>query len=126
MLASDTSAPAPPPPAAPPPAVRRRRWLIWAPVLVLCLLAGGWLGVRYSSTGRQAQLAAGYVAHVTCSCRFVGRRGMASCDTDREPGTEIVTVSENNKERTITARILLLASRTARFDPEYGCVLDAP
>lgn len=121
MLASDTSAP-----LSPPPAPRRRRWLIWAPVLALCLLAGGWLGLRYSGTGRQAQLAAGYIAHVTCSCRFVGRRDMASCDTDREPGTEIVTVSEDNKERTITARVSLLASRTARFDPEYGCTLDAP
>lgn len=120
MLASDTSAPTPP--SAP----ARRRWLIWAPVLALCLLAGAWLGLRYSSTGQQAQLAAGYIAHVTCSCRFVGGRDMASCDTDREPGTEVVQVSEDSANRTITAKVPLLSRRIARFDPEYGCTLDAP
>lgn len=124
MLASDTSAPETPPPAPPP--ARRRRWLIWGPVLALCLAAGAWLGLRYSTTGKQAELAAGYVAHVTCSCRFIGRRDMASCDTDREPGTEIVQVSEDNKERSITATVPFLARRTATFDPEYGCSLDKP
>ena len=30
---------------------RLRRWWIWAPVLLLCLLAGGWLGLKHSATG---------------------------------------------------------------------------
>lgn len=119
MLASDTL-------VTPPEAPRRRRWLIWAPVLLACALAGAWLGLRYSTTGRQAQLATGYIAHVVCSCRYVGGRDMASCETDREPGTEVVRISEDVAARTITARVPLLASRTARFDPEYGCSLDAP
>jgi hypothetical protein len=124
MLASETLDP---PPAQPPqPGPSKRRWLIWAPVLILCLAAGAWLGLRHSSTGRQAQLAAGYIAHVTCSCRFVGGRDMASCDTDREPGTEVVEVREDSARRTITAKVPLLAKRTARFDPEYGCTLDPP
>jgi hypothetical protein len=122
MLASDTSAP-PPPTAAPP---SRRRWLIWAPVLLLCALVGAWLGLRYSTTGRQAALATGYIAQVTCSCRYVGGRSLASCDTDREPGTEIVQVEDNGASRTITAKVPWLAKRVARFDPEYGCTLDAP
>lgn len=121
MLASDTS-PSPTPPAAAP----RRRWLIWAPVLALCLLAGGWLGLRYSTTGRQAALATGYIAQVTCSCRFVSGRDMASCDTDREPGTEVVQVEEDSAGRTITAKVPLLSRRISRFDPEYGCTLDPP
>ena len=122
MLASDTSAPLPPPSRK----ASGRRWLVWAPVLALCLLAGAWLGLRYSGTGRQAALAAGYVAQVTCSCRFVGGRDMASCDTDREPGTEIVEVTEDSADRTITAKVPLLSRRISRFDPEYGCTLDAP
>lgn len=121
MLASDTSAPPPPPATA-----RRRRWLLWAPLLLLCLAAGGWLGLRYSTTGRQAALATGYIAQVTCSCRYVGGRDMASCNTDREPGTEIVTVEDDSAGRTITASVPLLSRRTARFDPEYGCTLDPP
>jgi hypothetical protein len=95
-------------------------------VLLLCAAAGGWLGLKYSATGRQAALATGYIAHVVCSCRFVGGRDMASCETDREPGTQVVRIEEDSTRRTITARVPLLASRTARFDPEYGCALDAP
>ena len=121
MLASETLDP-PAPNGRP----RWRRWLIWGPVLALCLAAGAWLGLRYSSTGRQAQLATGYIAHVVCSCRFVGGRDMTSCEGDREPGTEIVEVTEDSAGRSITARVPMLASRTARFDPEYGCTLDAP
>jgi hypothetical protein len=120
MLASDT--------LDQPPAPRPgwRRWLLWAPLLIACLAAGSWLGLRYSTTGRQAALATGYVAHVVCSCRYVGGRDMASCETDREPGTEIVQVTDDTEARTITARVPLLSRRTARFDPEYGCTLDAP
>ena len=105
---------------------RFRRWWVWGPVLLLSLLAGAWLGVRHSDTGKQAGVAAGYVAHVVCSCRFVGNRDMASCQTDFEPGMEIVTVIENAEKRSITASVPLLAKRTATFDPEYGCTLDKP
>lgn len=122
MLASDTHASSTPPPAA----GNRRRWLIWIPLLLLCAAAGGWLGLRYSTTGKQAQLGAGYIAHVVCSCRYVGGRDMASCETDREPGTQIVQITEDSAARSVTASVPLLSSRTARYDPEYGCTLDAP
>ncbi|WP_439545537.1 hypothetical protein [Sandarakinorhabdus sp.] len=125
MLASDTLDATPPPPPSPAPR-SRRRWLIWLPVLLLCALVGGWFGLKYSSTGKQAQLATGYIAHVMCACRYVGGRDMASCETDREPGTDIVEVSEDSAARSITAKVPFLSSRTARFDPEYGCTLDAP
>lgn len=105
---------------------RRRPWLFMAPVLLLTLFAGAWLGLKYSSTGKRAELATGYIAHVVCSCRYVGNREMASCETDREPGTEIVRISEDPERRRITASVPLLARRTARFDPDYGCTLDPP
>jgi hypothetical protein len=104
----------------------QRRWLLWAPVLLLSLVVGGWFGLKHSSLGQQAELGAGYIAHVICSCRYVGNRDMASCRTDFEAGTEIVTVSEDVGERTIVATVPLLARREARFDPEFGCALDAP
>ena len=103
-----------------------RRWWLWAPVILLGLLAGGWLGLKHSSTGKRAELGAGYIAHVVCSCRYVGNRDMASCKTDFEPGTEIVSVEEDAGARRITASVPLLASRSATFDPEYGCALDKP
>ncbi len=102
-----------------------RRWWFWLPLL-LCLVAGGWLGLKYSSTGKRADLAAGYIAHVVCSCRYVGNREMPSCETDREPGTDIVKVVDDTARRRVTASVPLLASRTATFDPEYGCALDKP
>jgi hypothetical protein len=106
-----------------PPAGGGRLWL-WL-LFALLLIAGiGWFAVKQSATGKRAELAVGYIAHVVCSCRFVGARDMASCETDREPGTEIVKVREDSAGRSITASVPLLASRTARFDPEYGCTLD--
>ena len=106
--------------------LRFRRWWVWGPVLLLCLLAGAWLGLKHSSTGKRADLGAGYIAHVVCSCRYAGNRDMASCKTDFEPGTDIVKVEDDAKTRTITASVPLLSKRTARFDPEYGCTLDKP
>lgn len=103
-----------------------RRWLLWAPVLILSLLAGGWFGLKHSSVGQQAELGAGYIAHVVCSCRYVGNRDMASCKTDFEAGTEIVQVKDNEAKKTIIASVPLLARREARYDPEYGCTLLAP
>lgn len=105
---------------------RFKRWYVWGPVLLLCLIAGAWLGLKYSSTGKRAEVAAGYVAHVVCSCRYVGNRDMASCKTDFEPGMEIVKVEDDGDKRRITAKVPFLASRTATFDPEYGCALDKP
>ena len=103
-----------------------RRWWVWGPLLLLSLLAGGWLALKTSSTGKRAELGAGYIAHVVCSCRYVGNRNMASCETDFEPGTEIVKVEEDSARRRITASVPFLAKRTATFDPEYGCALDTP
>lgn len=105
---------------------RFQRWWIWGPVLLLCLLAGAWLGLKHSSTGKRADLGAGYVAHVVCSCRYVGNRDMASCKTDFEPGTEIVKVEDDLKNRRITASVPLLSRRSATYDPEFGCALDKP
>ena len=102
-----------------------RRWWFWL-ALVVVLLAAAWLTVRYTSTGKRAEIATGYVAHVVCSCRYVGNRDMASCKTDFEPGMEIVKVKDDTARRRITASVPLLSSRTATFDPEYGCALDTP
>jgi hypothetical protein len=107
-------------------AATRRRWLLWSPVLLLTLLAGGWLGLKTGSLGKRAELGAGYIAHVVCSCRYVGNRDMASCRGDFEAGTEIVRVADDEARRTVTASVPLLASRVARFDPDFGCLLDAP
>ena len=102
------------------------RWWLWVPVILLVAALGTWAALKLTTPGKRAELATGYIAHVVCSCRYVGNRDMASCRTDFEPGTEIVRVADDVATRTVTASVPLLSSRTARFDPEYGCTLDAP
>jgi hypothetical protein len=103
---------------------RGRLW-VWG-VLLLTLMVGGWLGLKYSVIGKRAAVGSGYVAHVVCSCRYVGNRDAASCATDLEPGMEIVRITDDPVERRVTASVPLLGSRTATYDPEYGCSLDKP
>ncbi len=105
---------------------RTSRWWLWGPVLLLTLLAGGLLGLKSSSTGKRAELGAGYIAHVVCSCRYVGNRDMASCRTDFEAGAEIVNVQDYAERKTVIASVPFLARRSARYDPVYGCQLDPP
>ncbi len=101
----------------------RNWWLILLAVIVVAA-AGGWVVLRQSATGRRADLATGYVAHVVCSCRYVGNRDLKSCATDFEPGMEIVRMSDDTAAKRITAWVPLLAKRTATYSPEYGCALD--
>ena len=83
-------------PANPVPS-RWLRWYVWGPVLLLGIAIIALFAVKHSATGRRAELATGYIAHVVCSCRYVGNRDMASCKTDFEPGTEIVDVTDDSK-----------------------------
>jgi hypothetical protein len=105
---------------------KRRRWWLWVPILLLVLAIAAWAAIKVTTPGKRAELGAGYVAHVVCSCRYVGNRDLASCRTDMEPGTEIVTIEDDEAKRAVTASVALLARRTATYDPEYGCALDKP
>lgn len=84
----------------------------------IALAASGRAPVRYAATG------AGYVAHVVCSCRYVGGRDLKSCATDLEPGMEIVRYKDDPAAKRITAWVPLLAKKTAVSDGEFGCVLE--
>lgn len=91
---------------------------------MLVAASGGFAVVKTGSTGKRADLASGYVAHVVCSCRYVGRRDLKSCATDLEPGMQIVRMSDDPAARRITAWVPLLAKHTATWSPEFGCSLD--
>lgn len=70
------------------------------------------------------QLGVGYGARVACGCRFIGNRPLDSCTADFEPGMEAIRLREDAADRSVTAYVPLLASRTARFDPVLGCQPD--
>lgn len=101
--------------------MKARTWWLLAG-LVAVVLASGYAWLRLGPQGKRGDLAAGYVAHVVCSCRYVGGRDMKSCATDFEPGMEIVRMSDDPAAKRITAWVPGLPKRVARYDgPEYGC-----
>lgn len=71
-----------------------------------------------------ARVGAAYGARVACSCRYLGGRSLGDCRKDFEPGMELVLLSENVAERSVTATFPLLASETARLHKGEGCRLD--
>jgi membrane protein DedA with SNARE-associated domain len=89
-------------------------------VLILCGLLA-WNGPRLLA---RAQLGAAYGARLGCSCRYVEGRAMGSCADDKAPGMALVRLEDLAESRAVKASVPLLASRTARFRPGWGCLLD--
>ncbi len=104
--------------------MKARNWWLAGPPLLFVVMVGGWIAVKHSVLGRRADVGSGYVAHVVCSCRYVGNRDLKSCATDFEPGMEIVHMSDDPAAKRITAWVPLLASHTATYSAAYGCALD--
>jgi hypothetical protein len=73
----------------------------------------------------QLELGTGYAARVACACRYIGNRPLGSCYKDFEPGMEMIGLSENPADKSVTASVPLLAHRTAHFDPLLGCQPEA-
>ena len=93
-------------------------------MVAIIVLLGGLLFWQLPSWQRQAEVGAAYGARVGCSCRFIEGRDIASCEGDFEPGMGMVSLSENAGQRSITASVPLLASRTAVLDGASGCILE--
>lgn len=66
-----------------------------------------------------------YAAKATCSCRYVAERGMASCESDLPSNMWAIWLSDDEAERSVTARVPLVASDTATWREGYGCVLES-
>ena len=65
-----------------------------------------------------------YGARTACSCRYVAGRPLGDCEKDFESGMEWVFLSDDPETKSVTARVPLLASATARYRDGFGCVLD--
>ena len=101
---------------------RRRRWrtaLALALLAVAFLLAWFW-----KPLGGYAVAGASYGAKVTCACRFIGGRSLQDCRKDFVSGMGLVTLSEDAKAKSVTARFPLLSSQTATFREGEGCMLE--
>ena len=101
---------------------KSRRPLVVLATLGVVLLGAGWY-FRAPITG-YAGTATAYSAHVACSCRYIGGRGLEDCGKDKLAGMELVTLVEDAEARSVTARFPLLSSDTATYRQGYGCVLE--
>ena len=104
------------------PALRSRRWpkVLLAVGVIAALLA--WY-YRDTVVDR-AVTGTAYGARVACSCRFIGGRDLKDCEKDFEPGMGMVSLSEDDGAKSVTASVPLLVSQTATFREGYGCVLE--
>lgn len=72
----------------------------------------------------EARAGAAYGAHTACSCRYIGGRELGDCRKDFVAGMGLVFLSEDEGDRSVTARVPLLASETARYSEGRGCLLE--
>lgn len=97
----------------------------WPRLLLLAALILAALGWYYGpDLSAKAGIGTAYGARVACSCRHAGGRSLADCEKDFEPGMELVSLSEDEKAKSVTASVPLLASHTATWREGYGCVLE--
>jgi hypothetical protein len=85
--------------------------------VIMLLLVWNW-----SSIKGQALVGAAYGAHITCSCRYIEGRDMASCETDKEAGMELVGLSDDPENKRVTASVPFLAEAVAERRGAFGCV----
>ena len=107
---------------------RARRWWYW-PIriaIALVLIGVALLIWQWQSLTMQARLGARYTARVACSCRYIEGRSMESCQSDKEPGTEIVSMRDDPASRRVFASVPLLAEAAAEKRGDFGCVLLTP
>ncbi|WOE75029.1 hypothetical protein [Alterisphingorhabdus coralli] len=96
--------------------------MLW---LVLALLVVAIVGVLWNLAAIRSYTNVGsaYSARVVCSCRYVGGRDLTDCEKDLEPGMEVVSLSDDEEAKRVTAYVPLLAEQKAEFREGYGCVL---
>jgi hypothetical protein len=100
------------------------RWLRYGLLFVVLVVALAvtllWSRMHDAALARTA-----YGAQTGCLCRFVAGRTLDQCAADPGVAQDWVRLSEDGTARAVTASVPGLASQTARWTPESGCMLDA-
>src|SRR5690349_25107590 len=100
---------------------RKTNRVLWIAGALVALLAL-WAAFGSAALG-YARAGTAYGARVACSCRYVAGRSLEDCTKDKLAGMELVTLSDDDEAKSVTARMLILASDTATYRKGYGCVL---
>lgn len=107
------------------PTVSGKRPFPWVSAFVLLAVVGTAVWWFYGEAIRGYALAGtGYGAKNACSCRHIAGRELSSCEADFTPGMELVFLTEDAEEKSVTAFVPLVASQTAHYRGGYGCVLE--
>ncbi len=91
-------------------------------IAVVLFIALAWFAYNYRGIKGQAELAAAYGAHITCSCRYIAGRELNNCKRDFEPGMDMLAVTDDPENKRITASIPFLAKAIAERRGAYGCI----
>ncbi len=102
-----------------------RRNVRIAGLAVVGLFLAGAAATRSEAVSGTAQAGTSYGAKNACSCRFIAGRELSDCYRDFLPGMDFVWLSEDADDKSVTARVPLVASTTARWREGYGCVLES-
>ena len=90
---------------------------------LLVVIGAGAVALNWHWLNAEAAAGTAYGAHVGCACHFIAGRSLADCRKDFEPGMELVSLSADESTKQLTARFVPLASQTATWRPDTGCVL---
>lgn len=96
-----------------------RNLTLLALVIAIALTAWFWTRMRETALTRSAT-----AAQTGCLCRYAAGRSLASCQGDPAVKQSWVGLHDDASAHSLTASVPLLASQTARWVPETGCMLD--
>lgn len=104
--------------------IRRPDWRLVAVVVAVLVVA--YCAWHWAAWQRRAWIGAGFGARIACSCRKVEGRDLGSCQSDfrRLSGMGLVHISDRSDGAGVDASVPLLAHRTARLVPGFGCVIE--
>lgn len=101
------------------PSRRKTKLVLGMGALLAVVATWGWKPLTV-----QAEAGTAYGARVGCACREIDGRDLADCEKDFLDGMGLVSLSEDEAERSVTASVPLIASTTATFREGWGCVLE--
>lgn len=96
-----------------------RNLILLVLVVVVALTAWFWSTMRTTAVARSA-----YAAQAACLCHFAAGRGLQSCQGDPAVRQTWVGLHVDEAAHSLTASVPALASQTARWSPQNGCMLD--
>lgn len=101
-------------------ATRAARRLLWVPLALVAF----YVAVNWTSWQRRADLGAGLGARMTCSCRYVEGRDLASCRGDLAgiAWMTLVRYADDSAHKRIIASVPMMAERAARLKDGFGCL----